>query len=94
MHWLTPGRRRHPFTFNLNYLLWHKAFKNSRYTEGYACEFLKTFYQQHLSTPHPQKSLNSGLTIEGKFSFLLIFIYHSNNISQMVYFVNHKCLPL
>jgi transcriptional regulator with XRE-family HTH domain len=42
------------------YLLWHKAFKNSRYTEGYACEFLKTFYHQHLSTPHPQKSLNSG----------------------------------
>jgi hypothetical protein len=41
--------------------LWHKAFKNSRYTEGYAGEFLKTFYQQHLSTPHPQKSLNSGL---------------------------------
>jgi hypothetical protein len=30
--------------------LWHKAFKNSRYTEGYACEFLKTFYQKHLST--------------------------------------------
>jgi hypothetical protein len=42
------------------YLLWHKAFKNSRYTEGYAGEFLKTLYQQHLSTPHPQKSLNSG----------------------------------
>jgi hypothetical protein len=21
---------------------------------------LKTFYHQHLSTPHPQKSLNSG----------------------------------
>jgi hypothetical protein len=30
--------------------LWHKAFKNSRYTEGYAYEFLKTFYHQHLST--------------------------------------------
>jgi hypothetical protein len=42
------------------YLLWHKVSKNSRYTEGYACEFLKTFYQQHLSTSHLQKSLNSG----------------------------------
>jgi hypothetical protein len=42
------------------YLLWHKAFKNSRYTEGYTCKFLKTFYHQHLSTLHPQKSLNSG----------------------------------
>jgi len=55
--------------FNLNraifaaisaYLLRHKTFKNSRYTEGYTWEFLKTFYQQHLSTPHPQKSLDSG----------------------------------
>jgi hypothetical protein len=43
--------------------LWHKAFKNSRYTEGYASEFLKTFCQQHLSTPHPQKSLNSGYSL-------------------------------
>jgi hypothetical protein len=43
-----------------------KAFKNSRYTEGYACEFLKTFYHQHLSTPHPQKSLNSGLNLTGQ----------------------------
>jgi hypothetical protein len=43
------------------YLLWHKAFKNSRYTEGYVCEFLKSFYHHHLSTPHPQESLNSGL---------------------------------
>jgi hypothetical protein len=43
------------------YLLWHKAFKNYRYTEGYVCEFLKSFYYQHLSTPHPQKSLNSGI---------------------------------
>jgi hypothetical protein len=43
------------------YLLWHKALKNSRYTEGYACEFLKSFCHQHLSTPHPQKSLNSGI---------------------------------
>jgi hypothetical protein len=42
------------------YLLWHKAFKNFRYTEGYVCKFLKSFYHQHLSTPHPQKSLNSG----------------------------------
>ena len=42
------------------YPLRHKTFKNSRYTEGYAGEFLKTFYHQHPSTPHPQKSLNSG----------------------------------
>jgi hypothetical protein len=28
----------------------HEAFKNSRYTEGYACKFLKTSWQQHLST--------------------------------------------
>jgi hypothetical protein len=47
--------------------LWHKAFKNSRYTEGYACKFLKTFYHQHLSTPHPQKSLNSGYKRFGRY---------------------------
>jgi hypothetical protein len=52
--------------------LWHKAFKNSRYTEGYACEFLKTFSHQHLSTPHPQKSLNSGLND--------LIIYHSYHL--------------
>jgi hypothetical protein len=26
--------------------LWHRAFKNSRYTEGYAGEFLKTFFYE------------------------------------------------
>jgi hypothetical protein len=31
------------------YLLYHEAFKNSRYTGRYACEFLKTSWQQHLS---------------------------------------------
>jgi hypothetical protein len=41
--------------------LYHEAFKNSRYTGGYACKFLKTSWHQHLNTPHPQKSLNSGL---------------------------------
>jgi hypothetical protein len=43
--------------------LWHKVFKISGYTEGYACEFLKTFHHQHLNTPHPQKLLNSGISI-------------------------------
>jgi len=57
------------YKFNLNlaifaaistYLLYHEDFKNSRYTDGYACEFMKTSWHQHLSTPNPQKSLISG----------------------------------
>jgi hypothetical protein len=43
------------------YLLRYKTFKNSRYPERYADDFSKTFYHQHLSTHHPQKSFNSGL---------------------------------
>jgi hypothetical protein len=41
----------------------------------YACEFLKTFYQKHLSTPHPQKSLNSGnkKKLKNRGSYNIIF---------------------